>query len=579
MSSLLADYSSASQSDIHSVLQSIIDASPPSLDLSDRHQLLLLLLQDLKNCGKSRLSIKDAAHALLALKTLGKDPTASQYLSSTANLSTLLGFTATFKDDPDAVSEALRTIANTLLLTAEARSTFVGAGVAGGMLAAIMLEKASVPEQIYILSRILFLCTASPTPFVQTLVEEKHHGRTMADIVDAKLDLLTIAILSGIKLAREAMSDLLKFTFNLLLHYPRLVEPENNDDKGDTWGSRLDGVLPPLLRTFYLLPPTFPSPIAPPLTHVIHALLTIPVSPHLRTHWFSTSFSPNRNGQNTTPKSASPTADSRSDSPTRANQSAVLSPKPSTLDRALSMLAPHRRSGSRVGSPGSNMDVVQRAMDLLDVSFSHFFPGETDADDPSIRERVKRESPDNSLDDLLSPLAVLISRLCLADENTRARIRQWIVPDDLDRTSALETRLDILGRCLRVLGSVYHPRLRDSVGEMLFAMADSNANTLSALVGYGNVAGYLFNKGILNVPPPTTNTINASLTTPNGRPINPITGTTEKPESSTPDMTDEEKEREMEKLFVLFDRLEKSGSLPREQNPIRKAIQEGKLGV
>lgn len=39
-------------------------------------------------------------------------------------------------------------------------------------------------------------------------------------------------------------------------------------------------------------------------------------------------------------------------------------------------------------------------------------------------------------------------------------------------------------------------------------------------------------------------------------------------------MSDEEKEREMEKLFVLFDRLEKTGALPPDQNPMRKAIQQ-----
>ncbi len=43
-------------------------------------------------------------------------------------------------------------------------------------------------------------------------------------------------------------------------------------------------------------------------------------------------------------------------------------------------------------------------------------------------------------------------------------------------------------------------------------------------------------------------------------------------------MTEEEKEREAEKLFVLFDRLEKSGAIPKESNPIRQAIQKGKLG-
>jgi len=41
-------------------------------------------------------------------------------------------------------------------------------------------------------------------------------------------------------------------------------------------------------------------------------------------------------------------------------------------------------------------------------------------------------------------------------------------------------------------------------------------------------------------------------------------------------MTEEEKEQEVDKLLWLFDRLEKTGAIPADQNPIRKAIQEGK---
>lgn len=79
--------------------------------------------------------------------------------------------------------------------------------------------------------------------------------------------------------------------------------------------------------------------------------------------------------------------------------------------------------------------------------------------------------------------------------------------------------------------------------------------------------------------PPAGASSGAPPTTASGLPINPITGTVE--HSSEPadlDMTEEEKERETEKLFVLFDRLEKTGTLPSSQNPFRKAIQEGKMG-
>lgn len=47
---------------------------------------------------------------------------------------------------------------------------------------------------------------------------------------------------------------------------------------------------------------------------------------------------------------------------------------------------------------------------------------------------------------------------------------------------------------------------------------------------------------------------------------------------SPPDMSDEEKEREMERLFVLFDRMEKTGALPPSQNPMRKAVKKAAFG-
>lgn len=102
-------------------------------------------------------------------------------------------------------------------------------------------------------------------------------------------------------------------------------------------------------------------------------------------------------------------------------------------------------------------------------------------------------------------------------------------------------------------------------------------STLASYVGYGNVAGFLFNKGIMSAPPRSA-TSTAPTTTASGVPIDPITGVQETERKHLDEMTDEEKEREAEKLFVLFDRLERTGALPPSQNPIRKAAQEGKLG-
>ncbi|KAF8914117.1 guanine nucleotide exchange factor [Gymnopilus junonius] len=584
---------SSPRNEVSTVFNIIINALPFSFDKTSRIELIKAILTDLKGYGpKSKLNSKDVTLALSSVKTLGKDPAGSEYLSLPANLSILLGFTTTFKDDPEASSEALRCIANALLLIEQARSTFISKEINGGDTCILLLEKSTSPDHVFILSRILFLATASGSAYIQTMVESKHHGRTLVEILGNKLDLMGTALRNGTRTAKEAATDLLKFIFNVLVHYPKLSEAQpqhsqaRGDDKiiGDFWDSRLDGILAPLLRTFHNLPLSSPTPIAAPLTHVIHALITIPITPSLKPIWFGQSSGSARNSAGTSPKSRTPqpsdsSPGSRSDSPVPSNPSPT-SPKPSTLDRALSVLAAGRRSLSRTPSPsaGVSLDVLQRAYDLLDTTFAHYFPGDVDPDDLELRQKVKAETSD-SLDDMLSPLIVLISRFCIGDEGCKIRVRQWIVPDDLDRTSPLEQRSDILGRCLRLLSSVYHPRLKDAVGEMLYAAADSDASTLSSLVGYGNVAGFLFHKGVLSAPQPSSSSGSGpSLTTPAGQDINPITGTTFQPKPATPEMTDEEKEREMEKLFVLFDRLEKTGALPPDQNPMRKAIQQGKLG-
>lgn len=281
-------------------------------------------------------------------------------------------------------------------------------------------------------------------------------------------------------------------------------EPQNSDsssgDKviGDFWSPKLDGyvsqsfnrtsrqiahinnvlhsALPPLLRIFRDLPTSPSSPIVPPLTHVIHSLIAIPISTSLKSIWLGQPGStPSRSSTNNSPKGKAPQlADSRpgsrSDSPTRIDKSPTSS-KSSTIDRALSALAAAGRSLSRTSSPTIvvDIDVLQRAYDLLDQGFLQYFPGNVDVDAPEVRQRHKAESNMDTPDDVLSPLIVLISRLCIADESSRLRLRQWVIPDDLDRSSPLDSRSDMLGRCLRLLGSVYHPRLKDAVGEMLFA--------------------------------------------------------------------------------------------------------------
>lgn len=104
---------------------------------------------------------------------------------------------------------------------------------------------------------------------------------------------------------------------------------------------------------------------------------------------------------------------------------------------------------------------------------AYYLPGTIDPDHLSVREKCKKEGEPN-LDDIMTPLVILITRICIDDEGSRIRIREWMLPLDLDRTTPLEARSDTLGRCLRLLPSVYHGRLKEAVGEMFYAMCDSD---------------------------------------------------------------------------------------------------------
>jgi hypothetical protein len=74
----------------------------------------------------------EVRQALLVIKTLGKAPAGSEVIASTENLSSLLDFATSFKDDSEASSQAFRCVANTLLLVPEARSTWTTNEVGGG---------------------------------------------------------------------------------------------------------------------------------------------------------------------------------------------------------------------------------------------------------------------------------------------------------------------------------------------------------------------------------------------------------------------------------------------------------------
>ncbi len=231
-------------------------------------------------------------------------------------------------------------------------------------------------------------------------------------------------------------------------------------------------LLSPLLRAFNSLSAGSPSPLAPPVNHVIHALLAIPYIKSLQAVWLP-STSPSRRGS---PTSGSGSPVSTSSASLASDPAREPSRHHGVLDRAKSILSVGRRSLSRSASPAvsqipPNHDTVLHAYGLLEVALSHYFPGTVEPDDTSVRETAKAES-ESTLDELLAPLEMLLLKWVTGDTLARDRVREWLLPPNLDRTIVLESRADTLGRILRLLTSVYHTRLNLISGELLFAVCN-----------------------------------------------------------------------------------------------------------
>ena len=210
--------------------------------------------------------------------------------------------------------------------------------------------------------------------------------------------------------------------------------------------------------------------------------------------------------------------------------------------------------------------VVQHIIDTLDRSV------------PQDTESVS----DTTLDETLAPVISLLSSLYeIASEPLKSFMRHNLLPTDeyalfanitdsnRDRIVPLGQTQSLPSRLLRLVTNAYTPTLREAIFSLIFQLVDSSPAALVDAIGYGYASGYLFSH---NIPIP------ANLQNPGGRgDVNPVTGQRLDAES-IPDfteMTDEEKEREAERLFVLFERMRTLGVGV--ENPVRVAQQSGQL--
>jgi len=159
-------------------------------------------------------------------------------------------------------------------------------------------------------------------------------------------------------------------------------------------------------------------------------------------------------------------------------------------------------------------------------------------------------------DSVLPPLIILMTNLVEDNTEARSKLKERILPSEFNRSKPLNVGESIRACLIRLMTNTLLGNSRETISTLLYTLCDSNANVFVNQVGYGNAIGYLVNHQLMGE---LNNTVDENA--PNDQNINPITGQIEDDNKEDPfkNMTDEEKEREAERLFVLFDRLNKTG--------------------
>lgn len=159
------------------------------------------------------------------------------------------------------------------------------------------------------------------------------------------------------------------------------------------------------------------------------------------------------------------------------------------------------------------------------------------------------------LDTAVSPVLTLIRRMYEIAPPTVKKYMEWLLlPNDDERERPLGKSDTLSSRLLNLSTSATSPSLRGSISAMMFELSGKDANKFVQNVGFGFAAGFLASNNI-QMPDSATDA-HATAGQSSDIPINPITGQRldrEEPDTSTP-MTEDEKLREAERLFVAFER-------------------------
>ncbi len=174
----------------------------------------------------------------------------------------------------------------------------------------------------------------------------------------------------------------------------------------------------------------------------------------------------------------------------------------------------------------------------------------------AILDKAVGQYPDAELDQIAAPLVTLLRRIYeFAPESVRKYMQWSIMPSDDERQQALGTSNTLSARLLRLSTSPMAPSMRENISSLFFELSDKDATSFVQNVGFGFASGFLLTHNV-PIPENAMEAWSKGDTTNGENAINPVTGQrldAEAPDHRAP-MTEEEKEREAERLFVLFER-------------------------
>lgn len=184
------------------------------------------------------------------------------------------------------------------------------------------------------------------------------------------------------------------------------------------------------------------------------------------------------------------------------------------------------------------------------------------------------ETPTNSFESDLVPTTLLLTRLVSENQEALDRLFTQIFPGTIDYSTLPEDRDGMSSKLVRLMRTPQGGMLPNTMGDLVLALLGQNIKQFILVVGYGNAAGYMMARNIA-IPHEIIEEVAAGADSG----VNPVTGryfSQEAADEELRNMTQEEKEREAERLFVLFERLNKTGVI-KVENPMRAAMESGRF--